>query len=406
MKNIVIAGAGFGGLRCALDLEKSLKSFPEYKVIVIDQNPYHLYTPSLYEIATAQLPRRCVCLPYSEVFSNKKITFIHQQIKHIKVSEKLLETESGDKISYEFLVLALGARTDYFGVPGLEKYSFGFKSLPEALKLRNYLEEVFKNTKEKLPTGLEEDLSVVVGGAGFSGVELAGELSGYLSRLCRKYSLRPEKITLSLVEARGEILSGLPKKISVLAKKRLEKLKVRLLIKTAIAQVKPSGLVSADGTAIPSTVVVWTGGVRANPLLEQSGLEVDKKGRLSVDENLRYLKEGSLFALGDNASFIASGANTAVLGQAEVAIDQGRVVAKNIIAEIFGRPLTKYQPKVSGFVIPIKGNYAIALAFNFIFSGYFAIVLKKFIELRYLFSVLPPFKALKFFRPEAKLLIE
>lgn len=406
MKNIVVAGAGFGGVRCALDLAFYLKNFSDYKIVVFDQNLYHLYTPSLYEVATAEIQKRCVCLPYQHLFDGKQISFIHAKIDKIDAQEKIVKLVNGDRIPYEFLVLALGGTTDYFGISGLEKCSFGLKSLREAVGLRNHLREVFQKAKTDSSEQLKEDLRIVVGGGGFSGVELAGELIVYVNRLSQEYRLDPRKVALVLVEASLNLLPGLSEKISNLAKIRLEKLGVKILTQAGIAEVKNDLLILANGHVLPTATIIWAGGIRAAQVIEESGMMVDKKGRLTVDENLRSLERKEIFALGDNACFIDQKTGNPVPGQAEAAIDQGNLIAKNIIASISGRPLKKYYPKISGFIIPIGGNYAIASVFGIIFTGYLAMALKKLIELRYLLSILPPLKALRVFSHEAQLLLE
>ncbi|MCL5411309.1 MAG: FAD-dependent oxidoreductase, partial [Patescibacteria group bacterium] len=243
-------------------------------------------------------------------------------------------------------------------------------------------------------------------GGGFSGVELAGELIVYVNRLSQEYRLDPRKVALVLVEASLNLLPGLSEKISNLAKIRLEKLGVKILTQAGIAEVKNDLLILANGHVLPTATIIWAGGIRAAQVIEESGMMVDKKGRLTVDENLRSLERKEIFALGDNACFIDQKTGNPVPGQAEAAIDQGNLIAKNIIASISGRPLKKYYPKISGFIIPIGGNYAIASVFGIIFTGYLAMALKKLIELRYLLSILPPLKALRVFSHEAQLLLE
>jgi len=169
-KKIVILGGGFGGVRAALELERHLGKDKDYQILLVDQNTFHLYTPSLYEVATGELSSRCVLLPFHRIFRGKRIHFINARINHVDPVRKIVQTSSGEEISYWKLVFALGADTEDFGIPGVVEYAIGLKSITDAERIREGLAHC-SVTRDK-------PIQVVIGGGGFTGVELAGELHG------------------------------------------------------------------------------------------------------------------------------------------------------------------------------------------------------------------------------------
>ncbi len=406
-KTIVILGAGFGGLHCARGVAKEVKKHgltDRYRVLLIDQNDYHTYTPTLYEVATTseetanQLElKKIVTFPIKEGIGSLPIDFVKTKIIEIDVMNGDIHTETGTVIGFDYLVLALGSQTNYFNIPGLEEYSLPMKSFLDALHIREQL----------LLTADEEEtsrLEIVIGGGGSTGVEVAGEVKLWLSHLKRR------DVGISIVEGSLSVLSPFGKAIVLKAQKRLEKLGVAVWVNERIASVASGKVILASGKELPYDVLIWTGGVKPNQLMSTLHMKTDPSGsRVIATEGMTCLPErddlkfyGSIYALGDGVCFIDPATDKPIPGVARAAISQANIVSNNLIQEILAAEkmvavpnIQKYKPMNYPYVIPIGGKYAIAKIGPLIMTGFPAWLFKGFIELYYLSSVLPLHKALK-----------
>ena len=372
VKNIVILGGGFGGLRAALNLEKKLERNPAYQITLIDQNTFHLYTASLYEVASGELSPHCVLVPYAKILRGKKIQFLNATATKLDPHKKVIETSSGEKLPYWKLVLALGSDTEDFGIKGVGENTIGLKSSADA-------EQIYQHLLRCAVTK-GAPIKVVVGGGGFTGVEVAGELTQH--RKC------PLEITV--VEAAPRLLPGLPERISKEVAKKLNFLGVRILTSSPIKEVKEQEVILVSGKRIPADLTVWTAGVRGSRFLSPEIFPLDKKKSLIVDNNLRVKGFKDIFAVGDLAS-------TGVAWTATKAEEDGKVVAHNIaeIAKSEKPNLRTYKVFEPPFIVPAGKKWAIAKVGKIIAAGPLAVVLKNFVLLYYLVTILPLSKALK-----------
>ena len=371
VKNIVILGGGFGGLRAALNLEKKLGRNPAYQIIIIDQNTFHLYTASLYEVASGELSPRCVLIPYSKIFQGKKIKFLNATAIKLDPKNKIIETSSGEKIPYWKMVLALGSDTEDFGIKGVGKNAIGLKSSSDA-------ENIYQNLLRCAVTK-GAPIKVVVGGGGFTGVEVAGELTQH--RKC--------PLAITVVEAAPRLLPGMPGRISKEVAKKLNFLGVRVLTSSPIKEVSKQEVILVSGKRIPADLTVWTAGVRGSRLLNPEMFMLDKRKSLVVDKNLRVKEFKDIFAVGDLAS-------TGVAWTATKAEEDGKVVAHNIaeIARSEKPNLKNYKVFEPPLIVPAGKKWAIAKVGKIIASGPLAVVLKNFVLLYYLVTILPLSKAI------------
>ncbi|GMR19172.1 MAG: hypothetical protein BMS9Abin34_300 [Patescibacteria group bacterium] len=363
-KNIVILGGGFGGVRVALNLEKSLGKERGYRIILMDQNTFHLYTPSLYEVAAGELSHRCVLLPFHKIFGGKKVKFLNSIVTQLNPSKKLVKTDDGDEITYWKLILALGSDTEDFGIPGVAEYAIGLKSVTDAEKVHEHLLHCAV-TKGK-------PINVVIGGGGFTGVEVAGELTGY--KQC--------PLNITMVEGAPRILAGLPEKISKTISRRLNFLGVRIITSSPIKKAEPGKVILGSGRELPYDVLLWTAGVRGSRFLDSKIFPLDKKKALQVNKHLQVKGFKDIFALGDLAS-------TGVAWTATKAEEDGKVVAYNIAAAAKGGEMREYRVFEPPFIIPGGKRWAIAKVGSLIFGGRLAAILKDFVLLYYLLTILP-----------------
>ena len=309
-KKIVIVGGGFGGIRAALDLAK--RKLPNAKIVLISDKPYFEYSAALYRAATGRslLEAR---IPLKEIFNDTGVEIIEDAVARINLKEKILVGGSDSRYSFDFLVLSLGNETAYFNIPGLQELSFGFKSVNEALRLKKHLHELFAscekiNAAEKICAA-----RIIIIGAGASGAELAGELAVYRQKLAKNHRLDPSLIAINLIEAAPRILPLLPEDVSKRVEQRLRDLGVDIFLNKAVTKEDVEGIYLKD-MEIKTKTVVWAAGLKPNYLYgETAGLEIDKKGRVLVNEYLQPKDYENVFVIGDAAATLYTGmAQTAI----------------------------------------------------------------------------------------------
>jgi len=411
-KNIVILGAGFGGLRCALDMARTTPK--DYKIVLIDRNPYHLYYPKLFEeiVPRSEVSGFRCQVSVLEILKGTKVEFIQGAVQGIDCKGRTVEVtpsdfplHKGEKWSYEYLVLALGADTDYFGIPGLKEYGCTLKSIKDAETIRVVVQEFLQKKRERL--------DIVIGGAGATGVEVAAELA-YLFR-----DVPRQQWSITIVEALPRILAMFPNELSQYAHARLEKLGVRLMLDTCIKSVgtkegKPEIVLAprplkpgeteaqltcdflpAHEKRVVVDVLLWAGGVRANPFISTCGMLVDRKGRVEVDEHLVVKGIERIFAIGDNALLMDPTTKQPVPATAQAALLQGKIVADNIMRTIKGMPLALYSFPKFPAIVPLADKDAVALIGNHVMRGFLAMLLRKAADVRYYASIVGWWKAMK-----------
>ncbi|OGF69086.1 hypothetical protein A3C75_02545 [Candidatus Giovannonibacteria bacterium RIFCSPHIGHO2_02_FULL_44_31] len=389
-KKILVVGGGFGGISAALALEE--EKIPNAKILLVSDKPHFEYKPALYRVVTGRSPLE-VCIPIKEIFEKKNIAFMVDLIKSIDFLKKVARGASGTDYQFDYLVLALGSESAYFDIPGLEKFSFGFKSISEAMRLKMHLHNLFaecKDAKDNLDKKICL-LQVVVVGAGPSGVELAGELALFMKRLSKEYEVDQSLISVDLIEAAPRILPALPERLSIKIAHRLRHIGVNIFTNRAMTK-EEMEQISIRGMTMKTETVIWTAGVKPNFLYKNvNSLLLDQRGRVIVDEFLRAKGFENVFVVGD-------GAATENSGMAQTAIYDGQAVAENISCLITNKPLKTYQQKRVYYALPVgPGWAAVSLGFA-TFYGSIGWLLRKFADFRYFLSILPLQKAITVFQ--------
>lgn len=386
-KIILIIGGGFGGVACALTLAKH-NHLPA-KVTLVSDKPHLEYTPGLYRVVVGHPPLE-TCIPLSEIFSGKNIMCVTDTIISVNLLEKKALGSSGDFYQFDYVVLGIGSQTAYFNIPGLADFSFGFKSITEAIRLNRHILKLFNECKAPHASA-DAKMHFVVVGAGASGVELAGELAFYTHKLAKRYNIPSSLITIDLIEAASRILSSFPESVSLKIKKRLHKLGVNIFTHRPIQRAEVQEL-HLKGLTMKSDTVIWTAGIEPNELFAKiAGLTFDNKGKVLVDEYLRARSFKNVFTIGD-------GAATPYSGMAQTAIREGVVVAQNIISTLADSPLVLYQAKQPYYSLPVGPGWAATLIGSVTIYGKIGWLLRKLADLRYFISILSPAKAIVAFR--------
>ncbi|MBI2097881.1 MAG: FAD-dependent oxidoreductase [Candidatus Vogelbacteria bacterium] len=391
----LVVGAGFGGVAAALTLTKAKSSALE--ITLISNKPHFEYYPALYRVVTGRSPLE-VCIPLSAIFHGSKIEVVIDEITTLDPGTQTAAGLSGRRYGYDYAILALGSETAYFDIPGLREFSFGFKSIQEASRLEKHLQALFKNCAGGETT--QEDkvclLHFVIVGAGPSGVELAGELAGYLKQLARHYRVAENLITIDLFEGAGRILPALPEAVARRASRRLRALGVNIFVNRPLVS-EEAEKIMVRGLSAKTETVIWTAGIKPNSFFQKiPGLTFDQRGRVIVDEYLRAKNQERIFVIGD-------GAATPYTGLAQTAIYDGRAAAVNISRLARGLKPLAYQPKPPSHAIPIGRGWGLAVLGTVIISGRFGWLIRRAADLRYFLSILPVRKALLAFRPGKKI---
>jgi NADH dehydrogenase len=353
---VVIAGAGFAGLTCA----RGLKDAP-VDVVLIDRNNYHLFTPLLYQVASSVLDPGEIARPVRQLIRPlRNADFLLAEVTGAVFDKRHLLTDHGE-IPYDYLVLATGSQSDYFGNASLARYAFGLKNLDEGLAIRN---RVLMRFEESRWTDDREKrrslLTFAVVGGGPTGVEMAGALSELINLVLRKdyRDLDLGLVRVVLLEAAGSVLGTFAPPLREAARRSLERKGVEVLLKAKVDDVTAGSIRLSDGHEILASTVIWTAGVRASDVAEDLDLPHGKQARIQVLPTLQVPDHPDVFVIGDLAGAVDHDAPLPML--IPVAMQEGRKVAATIKDLIGGYGATNFWFKDPGIMATIGRNSAVA----------------------------------------------
>ena len=353
---VVIAGAGFGGLTCA----RALRHVP-VDVLLVDRNNYHLFTPLLYQVASALLDPGEIARPVRELIrpiSNAE--FRQAEVTGADLDQRILLTDRGP-IPYDYLVLATGSQSDYFGNASLARHAYGLKDLGEGLALRNRILSQFEASR--WVTDVEKRrtmLTFAVVGAGPTGVELAGALSELIRLVLRKdyRDLDLGEVRVLLLEAAGTPLGTFIPILRQAAQRSLEKKHVEVMLGAKVEAVTDDSIQLAGGKEIAAGTIVWTAGVRASDLGQALGLALGRQARVKVEPTLQLTGHPVVFVIGDLAGATDGGTQLPML--IPVAMQEGRHVAATIAELVGNGGAHAFRYKDPGIMATIGRNSAVA----------------------------------------------
>ncbi|WP_313640361.1 NAD(P)/FAD-dependent oxidoreductase [Paenibacillus sp.] len=379
-KHIVILGAGYGGLLSALTVRKYLKK-DEAKITVVNQYPTHQIITELHRLAAGSVAEGAVAMPLTKLFAGKDIDLKIAKVNSFSVENKQITLSDGVTLSYDALVVGLGSTTAYFGIPGLEQYSMVLKSAADANRIHRRIDE---RIREYAKSKNAADASILIGGGGLTGVELVGEIADVLPTLTKKYGVDPKEIKLMLVEAGPKILPVLPDALIERAVVSLEKRGVQFLTGLPVTNVVDNVIDLKDGQKIIANTFVWTGGVQGNPLIGESGLEVNR-GRATVNEFLQSTSHKDVFVAGDSAVVFAEDGRP-YPPTAQIAWQMGELIGYNLYAYLKDKSFESFSPINSGTLASLgrKDGVAIVGASSTPLKGLPATLMKEASNIRYL----------------------
>ncbi len=393
---ILILGGGYGGLNVALELERRLSRSPDrdWEIVLVDRYRYHQHIILLHEVAANSIAPRDAIVPFSRLLRGRRITFLQGRVSAADLEQHQLFVE-GQGVPYQQLVIALGSETDFFGIPGLEESAFTLKSVEQALGIKAQVERAFARARDATAQDRQKMLTFVVGGAGFTGVEIAGELADWLPDLAGSNDIPNAEIRMLLIEASRTILPGFGRRAMGLARKLLLERGVELRLGSPVVRAEAESVHLASGEAIPTSTLIWVGGVKAPAELAAWGLEVGSRGRAVVNEYLESTNHPRVWVLGDSALVLDPSTGQPLPPSAQLALQQADLVAGNIAADLgYGRH-REFRPAPTGDVISVGRDDAVATFGPVVFNGRQARLLKEAIALRYYYRIGGPGLALR-----------
>ncbi len=366
---MVIVGAGFGGLRVA----RRLKGAP-VDVTVVDRRNYHVFIPLLYQVATAGLEAEEIAQPVRKILRNTpNARFRLASVTGVDLARRLVTTDGGD-LPYDYLVLAAGSVTNYFGLEPAASGMSGLRDLDDAEELRDRILLAFERAAaDPVPERRRELMTIAVVGGGPTGVELAGALAE-LRRHVLPHDYPGVDLKMArilLLEAAHHLLPGFPARLQAVALAKLREMEVEVRFNAGVASADPSGVTLRNGERIAAGTVIWVAGMRAPPLAETLSTLRGASGRVVVTETLQLPEHPEVFAIGDMAHVRGPEAAPYAM-MAPVAIQQGDLVAENIRHLLTGESLPPFRYKNAGTMATIGRRAAVAQVYGLQFGGFIA----------------------------------
>ncbi|MFZ5893888.1 MAG: NAD(P)/FAD-dependent oxidoreductase [Myxococcota bacterium] len=383
LKHVVVIGGGFGGLAVTRALAKT-----DVLVTLVDRRNHHVFTPLLYQVAMAGLSPAEIAGPIRSVLSKQKnVRILLANATRVDMAARRVELGEAPALQYDYLVMACGSRTNYFGHDDWQNVAPGLKDIEDAIEIRRRVLLAFEAAeRETDPAAQRRHLTFVVIGGGPTGVELAGaiaELAGYvLSRDFR--SIRPEATRVVLIEGSPRVLGTFSPSLSERAKKSLEEMGVQVLTGARVTRIDAGGVVFGD-TRIEAATVLWAAGVSASPLNQSLGAPLDRAGRVRVEQNCSVPGHPEVFCIGDAALFIPEGSDEPLPGVSPVAMQQGRFVARQIQRSLKkNHSLERFRYLDKGSMATIGRSRAVAELGRLQLSGFAAWLFWLLVHIYYL----------------------
>ena len=345
-KHIVILGGGFAGMTTAKSLEEVFGPDRSVAFTLVSETNALLFTPMLAEVAGSSLEPSHISTPLRT--SLRRTQVIRGRVGEVNLDDRRIRiaVEGGEtlELAYDHVVLALGAVSNYLGLANVQQLAFDFKSLLDAIKIRNHVIDMFECADREPDRAVRREmLTFVVAGGGFAGVELAGSLNDFARGILADYpNIRPEDLQIVLVHARDRILPELSESLGRYAQQSMAERGVTFRLNCRLTDCRNRSVVLSDGE-IPARTLVWTAGTAPNPLVKTLGLEIDRRGAVLVESTMAVAGRSDVWGVGDCAALKDAKTGAACPPTAQYALREARVLARNIRAAINGQPLEPFH---------------------------------------------------------------
>jgi NADH dehydrogenase len=377
-KRILILGGGFAGLDTALYLERIFSNNKDVEITLVNQNNYFIYTPMLAEVVASSIDAKHAVCPIREFFS--KVSFKELEVLSIDLRNRVVNCFHCDicninlNLEYDYLVIALGSITSFHHTNGAEEYSFPLKNIQDAKVLRSHVIDMFEHAElENDPDKRRKFLTFVVAGGGYTGVEVAAELNDFIHKSRRFYkSVRPEEVRVIIAHHGPRIMQEMSESLASYAEDLLRKRGMEIYLKTTVTNVDLDKVEFDNNKVIPTKTVIWAAGTAPHPVVETLPCAKDKGGRIVVNEYLEVPDWSNVWALGDCAHIPNPETGDPYPPTAQHAVREGKRLAYNIEAAIYGKEKKPFQYATQGMLAPLGHRSAVAEIKGFKFSGFFA----------------------------------
>lgn len=381
-KRVVILGAGSAGVSVALGLKRAAARVLGLEVTLVDQKNYHTVLPMVYQVVTGSVAPSHVSFPVRKLYRKRRgadgVEFRRGNVQGVDVERKKVITDAGD-LEWDYLVVALGSTTNFFGMSEIEETALPFRSLRDGVNIHNRIVDNYEAAlSDQDEQRRRELLTFVIVGGGPTGVELAASIREFTDKVLAKgYPSLTPFVRVILVEAQESVLSGMKAKTRELASTRLRSRGVEVMLKTRISKAWLGGVQTSDGDTIATRTIVWSAGIKPVAVVESLPFNKAKDGRILVNPYLQVPDSPGVYALGDCAYLEQEDGLGPYPPTFQVAFRQGRVCAKNILNIMKGKPQRRYRAKFLGQIFYIDRNTAVAELFGLIFDGYIAGMLRR-----------------------------
>ncbi|AOT71549.1 NAD(P)/FAD-dependent oxidoreductase [Geosporobacter ferrireducens] len=385
MTEIVVLGAGYAGIRAALTLHKRLKN-EDVCIRIIDKHNRHTLLTELHEVAGNRVDEESVKIYLKDIFKYTQVKVIQDTITSIDFENQKLISERGH-YTYNYLIIGCGSEPAYFNIDGMQEHAYTLWSLEDAKRIHKHVIDMFQAAAdEKDPKKRSAYLTFIIGGGGFTGIEMMGELMQWIRILCKEYAISRKEVRLMVIEAMPQILAILDHRLITKAVSYLTKHGVEILTDSPIKSVASDYLQIKDGTIIDTRTLIWTGGIKGNDFITRLGLPVTNRGRIEVNQFTQSMQYKNIFFIGDNAHFVDEDGRV-LPALVESAMQTGDAAALNIVRLIKEQPLESCKPKLHGVMVSIGRSYAVADVMGFKSSGIIAVFIKHMVNIHYQFEV-------------------
>jgi NADH:ubiquinone reductase (H+-translocating) len=383
---IVVLGGGYGGVEAVKSLYRELKKRRDVEIVLVDKNPYHTFMTELHEVAGGRVEPGAVAISFRKIFGGKKITVVTDRITTIDFKAKMLVGNVG-QYAYDYLVIGVGAEPEFYDIPGIRENAFTLWSLGEAVAIRRHIHDVFSQaSKQTDPDKRAELLTFAIAGAGFTGMELAGELKDWRAQLCRDHGIDPSEVRIVVIEAVDKILPTMPERLQKKARRYLEKRGVEFRLGTPITGAEPGRVLLGDKGSIAARTFIWTAGIKACRFASSLRLSIARRhGRLHTNEFMQTTEYPEVYVVGDVVCFTEG---EKMLPQiVETAVQTAGTAAHNIVAEIEGTSKKAFRSSYHGNMVSLGAGWGVAHVLGIPLSGFLAIVSKHLINVIHFLGV-------------------
>jgi len=397
-KDIVIVGAGYAGILTAKKLAKKFKRNDDVTITIIDKNPYHVMLTELHEVGGHRVEEDAIRVSLKKIFAGRKANVVLDTITSFNFEEKEVQGKL-KSYPYDYLVISAGSKPTFFGVKGAEEYANTLWFYDDAIAIRHKMEDLFIEAS-RTPNEIDRRkmLSFYVVGAGFTGVEMAGELAEYIPFACSTFEIDPDEVSISIIDILDRTIPNLPAELSNKVEKRLRKMGVNIILETNVIAIGPDYIETKCHDMVcrnPSGIVIWGAGIESADITGEAAkaLASARRGRLETDPYLRSLDDESIYVIGDNLLYTPEGEENPVPQVVENCEHSASTAAHNIQVAVNGQgEMKKYKPSFHGFMVCVGGKYGVARVGlpNFMVNlpSFFAMFSKHLINMIYFVQIL------------------